>query len=96
MPAADCSTGEQKALLVGLILAQAHCVAAQRAAVPLLLLDEVAAHLDATRRAALAEILHALGGQSWITGTDEQSFDGFDAVFGDDFAALQLAAHQTL
>lgn len=93
MPAADCSTGEQKALLVGLILAQAHCVAAQRGAVPILLLDEVAAHLDATRRAALAEILHALGGQSWITGTDEQSFDGFDAVFGDDFAALQLAAN---
>ena len=93
MPAADCSTGEQKALLVGLILAQAHCVAAQRGAVPILLLDEVAAHLDATRRAALAEILLALGGQSWITGTDEQSFDGFDAVFGDDFAALQLAAN---
>lgn len=93
MPAADCSTGEQKALLVGLILAQAHCVAGQRAAVPILLLDEVAAHLDATRRAALAEILHALGGQSWITGTDKQSFDGFDAVFGDDFAALQLAAN---
>ena len=93
MPAADCSTGEQKALLVGLILAQAHCVAAQRGAVPILLLDEVAAHLDATRRAALAEILHALGGQSWITGTDEQSFEGFDAVFGDDFAALQLAAN---
>ena len=62
-------------------------MAAQRGAVPILLLDEVAAHLDATRRAALAEILHALGGQSWITGTDEQSFDGFDAVFGDDFAA---------
>jgi DNA replication and repair protein RecF len=94
MAAADCSTGEQKALLVGLILAQAHCVATQRGAVPILLLDEVAAHLDATRRAALAEILHALGGQSWITGTDEQSFDGFDAVFGDDFAALQLAANQ--
>ena len=96
MPAADCSTGEQKALLVGLILAQAHCVAVQRGAVPILLLDEVAAHLDATRRAALAEILHALGGQSWITGTDEQSFDGFDAVFGDDFAALQMAAHQAM
>ena len=92
MPAADCSTGEQKALLVGLILAQAHCVAAQRGAVPILLLDEVAAHLDATRRAALAEILHALGGQSWITGTDEQSFDGFGAVFGDDFDALHMAA----
>jgi DNA replication and repair protein RecF len=96
MPAADCSTGEQKALLVGLILAQAHCVATRRGAVPILLLDEVAAHLDADRRAALAEILHALGGQSWITGTDEQSFDGFEAVFGDDFAALHLAANQTL
>lgn len=77
MPAADCSTGEQKALLVGLILAQAHSVAARTGDVPILLLDEVAAHLDAHRRAALAEILAGLGGQSWITGTDMTAFDGF-------------------
>ena len=77
MPAGDCSTGEQKALLVGLILAQAHSVAARTGDVPILLLDEVAAHLDAHRRAALADILTALGGQSWITGTDSAAFDGF-------------------
>lgn len=77
MPAGQCSTGEQKALLVGLILAQAHSVAARTGDVPLLLLDEVAAHLDATRRAALADILGHLGGQSWITGTEMAVFDGF-------------------
>ncbi|MCH1542408.1 MAG: DNA replication/repair protein RecF [Alphaproteobacteria bacterium] len=91
MAAADCSTGEQKALLVGLILAQAHSVAAQRGDVPILLLDEVAAHLDRHRRGALAEILHALGGQSWITGTDNEAFDGFEAVFGSAFAAVTMA-----
>ena len=77
MPAGDCSTGEQKALLVGLILAQAHSVAARTGDVPLLLLDEVAAHLDANRRDALADILAGLGGQSWITGTDATAFSGF-------------------
>ena len=91
MAAADCSTGEQKALLVGLILAQAHSVAAQRGDVPILLLDEVAAHLDRHRRGALAEILHALGGQSWITGTDNEAFDGFEAVFGSAFAEVTMA-----
>lgn len=80
MPAADCSTGEQKALLVGLILAQAHSVAARTGDVPILLLDEVAAHLDGDRRAALAEILSGLGGQSWITGTDRAAFDGFQKL----------------
>ena len=77
MPAGDCSTGEQKALLVGLILAQAHSVAARTGDVPILLLDEMAAHLDANRRDALAEILAGLGGQSWITGTDANAFSGF-------------------
>lgn len=80
MPAGDCSTGEQKALLVGLILAQAHSVAARTGDVPILLLDEVAAHLDSHRRDALAEILAGLGGQSWITGTDRAAFSGFDDV----------------
>ncbi len=77
MPAAACSTGEQKALLVGLILAQAHSVAARIGQMPLLLLDEVAAHLDPHRRAALADILTHLGGQSWITGTEAAAFSGF-------------------
>ena len=80
MPASACSTGEQKALLVGLILAQARSVAARLGDVPILLLDEVAAHLDAHRRAALADILSDLGGQSWITGTDMESFAAFGAT----------------
>lgn len=95
MPARDCSTGEQKALLVGLILAQAHSVAARTGDVPILLLDEVAAHLDAHRRAALADILSALGGQSWITGTEPAVFDGFAEALpmsAVDLAALMAAA----
>jgi len=77
MPASQCSTGEQKALLVGLILAQAHCVASRTSEVPLLLLDEIAAHMDANRRSALADVLGHLGGQVWITGTDTDSFRSF-------------------
>ncbi|KWT70923.1 DNA replication/repair protein RecF [Hyphomicrobium sulfonivorans] len=74
MPARLCSTGEQKALLIGLVLAHAELVARRRDAAPILLLDEVTAHLDADRRAALfAEILR-LGVQAWMTGTDEQAF----------------------
>ncbi len=89
MPAAACSTGEQKALLVGLILAQARSVASRLGDVPILLLDEVAAHLDAHRRAALADILADLGGQSWITGTDMDSFAAFGtAVSHVDFSHL--------
>lgn len=75
MPAAQCSTGEQKALLIGIILAHARLIAAERGAPPLLLLDEVAAHLDEGRRAALYDILGQLGGQVWLTGTDENLFD---------------------
>ncbi len=74
MPAADCSTGEQKALLIGLILAQAR---AQTDRKPLLLLDEVAAHLDKGRRAALIEELIALKTQTFMTGTDEGLFEAF-------------------
>ncbi len=74
MPADQCSTGEQKALLIGIILAHARLVAAERGAPPILLLDEVAAHLDDGRRAALHEILLSLGGQVWLTGTDETLF----------------------
>ena len=74
MPAALCSTGEQKALLVALILAAARLLKLQRGAAPLLLLDEIAAHLDAERRAALFDEIEALGAQAWMTGTDAELF----------------------
>ena len=90
MPAAACSTGEQKALLVGLILAQAHSVAERRGAVPILLLDEVTAHLDRYRREALADILAALGGQSWITGTDSEMFASFQSAFGPRYSGIEM------
>jgi DNA replication and repair protein RecF len=77
-PAARCSTGEQKALLIALLLAQARVQGALRGAAPLLLLDEVAAHLDDRRRRALYDELVALGAQAWLTGTDRALFDGFD------------------
>lgn len=70
MPASQCSTGEQKALLLGIIVAHARLIAAERGSPPVLLLDEVAAHLDDRRRAGLYDILLALGGQVWMTGTD--------------------------
>jgi DNA replication and repair protein RecF len=73
--AAECSTGEQKALLISIVLAHAWELSHMREGrAPVLLLDEIAAHLDATRRAALfAEIL-ALGAQAWMTGTDIDMF----------------------
>jgi len=74
LKAAEGSTGEQKAMVLALVLANARALAAERGAPPVLLLDEVAAHLDATRRAALAEAIAALGAQAWLTGTDEESF----------------------
>jgi DNA replication and repair protein RecF len=75
MPAGQCSTGEQKALLIGLVLAQARAVKALAGVPPILLLDEMAAHLDRARRASLLEALAALGAQSWMTGTDAQLFE---------------------
>jgi DNA replication and repair protein RecF len=76
-PAAECSTGEQKALILNLVLAQAARLArSQTAPSPILLLDEVAAHLDARRRAALFDEIEALGLQAFLTGTDEMLFDG--------------------
>lgn len=75
MPAERCSTGEQKALLVGIVLAHARLQAVDADAAPILLLDEVAAHLDDRRRTALFEAVLALGGQAWLTGTDRQVFD---------------------
>lgn len=74
VPARDCSTGEQKALLVSLILANARALAQDFGASPLLLLDEVAAHLDADRRAALYDEICALGAQAWMTGTGPELF----------------------
>lgn len=74
-PAAQCSTGEQKALLISLILAQAQVVAAVAPGTgPLLLLDEIAAHLDTARREGLFEALLGLKVQAWLTGTDEGVF----------------------
>lgn len=78
VPAKDCSTGEQKALLVSLILANARALADQFGAPPLLLLDEVAAHLDADRRAALYDEICALGAQAWMTGTGPELFEALD------------------
>jgi len=73
-PAPHCSSGEQKALLLGLILAKAELIRELEGVSPLVLLDEVAAHLDASRREALfAEILR-LNAQAWMTGTDRDLF----------------------
>lgn len=74
MPASQCSTGEQKALLISLILANARAIKAETGAAPLVLLDEVAAHLDAGRRAALFDEICALGAQAWMTGTGLELF----------------------
>ena len=79
MPAAQSSTGEQKALLLGLVLSHAELVAARRGAPPILLLDEVAAHLDPRRRAALFARLEGRG-QVWMTATEAALFDGIAAA----------------
>jgi DNA replication and repair protein RecF len=74
LPAAEGSTGQQKALLVSIALAHARLVAMSRGCPPLLLLDEIAAHLDRERRFALFDEVVALGAQSWMTGTDAELF----------------------
>jgi DNA replication and repair protein RecF len=73
--AAQCSTGEQKALLIAILLAHARLQAVLRGAAPIMLLDEVAAHLDGARRRALFAELAALGSQAWMTGTEEVLFE---------------------
>lgn len=78
MPAGYCSTGEQKALLLSLLLAQAQALANRQHRLPILLLDEVVAHLDASRRAALFGALEQLGVQAWLTGTDTTLFERFE------------------
>ncbi len=78
VPAKTCSTGEQKALLISLILANARALAQDFGAPPIVLLDEVAAHLDADRRAALYDEICALGAQAWMTGTGPELFEDLD------------------
>ncbi len=75
MDAAQCSTGEQKALLLSIILANARALATVRGCAPVLLLDEVSAHLDVTRRAALYDAICSLGAQAFLTGTGPELFD---------------------
>lgn len=75
-PAANCSTGEQKALLLSIVMANTRLQSRARGAGPLLLLDEVVAHLDAERRGDLFDEIVALGVQAWMTGTDRALFDG--------------------
>jgi len=79
MPAAAASTGEQKALLIGLVLAHAGLLSGMTGLAPLLLLDEVVAHLDPARRAALYAELAGLGAQVWITGADPAAFMEIEA-----------------
>jgi DNA replication and repair protein RecF len=86
MPARDASTGEQKALLIGLVLAHASLVAEMTSITPILLLDEVVAHLDPSRRKALFDELAKLGAQVWMTGADPAAFAGIgiSEIFGVD------------
>jgi DNA replication and repair protein RecF len=74
LPAETCSTGEQKALLLGLVLAHARLVRSMSGIAPTILLVEVAAHLDPRRRAALYDVLEGMGGQVWMTGADPALF----------------------
>ena len=74
IPAAQASTGEQKALLAGLVVAHTRLVATMSGLTPLVLLDEIAAHFDPVRRDALFEVLETLGGQIWLSGADRATF----------------------
>lgn len=78
LPAARCSTGEQKSLLIGLTLSHARLVASMQGLSPVLLLDDVVAYLDAARRIDLFEALHRLGAQVWMTGADPAAFAALD------------------
>lgn len=84
--AADCSTGEQKALVLGLALAQGAAIARARGAAPVLILDEACAHLDAARREGLANALMDLKAQAWLTGVEAGLFE----VFGDSVQRLAV------
>lgn len=78
-PAEYCSTGEQKAVLISIILAQARAGGRWHGNVPVMLLDEVVTHLDATRRQALFDEIIDIGAQAWLTGTDRDVFEGLNA-----------------
>jgi DNA replication and repair protein RecF len=88
MPAHLCSTGEQKALVVGIVMANARLQARLRCAAPLLLMDEVAAHFDEAHRRALFAEINALGVQAWLTGTDAALF----APMGEQAQFFRVAA----
>ncbi len=88
IPAADASTGEQKALLIGLVLAHARLIADMTGFSPILLLDEVVAHLDPARRGALHAELAQLGGQVWMTGADPALF----VEIGDDAEMVEVSS----
>jgi DNA replication and repair protein RecF len=90
IPAAEASTGEQKALLIGLVLAHARLIAAMTASAPILLLDEIVAHLDPSRRAALKAELAELDAQVWMTGADPALF----AEIGQDAALVEVGSGQ--
>ncbi|NNJ66411.1 MAG: DNA replication/repair protein RecF [Boseongicola sp.] len=79
VPAEQCSTGEQKAMLISLVLANARALAEDTGSAPLILLDEVAAHLDSVRRRALYDEICGLGAQAWMTGTGPELFDDLGA-----------------
>ena len=88
-PAGEASTGQQKALLIGLILASARALADDGSGPsPLILLDEAAAHLDRDRRAALFDELLSIGGQAWLTGTEDYLFE----AFGDKAQRVEVTA----
>ena len=79
VPAHLASTGQQKALLIAVVLAHARLQARRLNRPPVLLLDDVVAHLDIARRGALFDAVDAVGGQTWFSGTDEDDFIGLDA-----------------
>lgn len=95
--ARECSTGEQKALLISIVLADAWVKKKRHGIAPMLLLDEIAAHLDGVRRAALFEEVLALDSQAWLTGTDAQLFAAlksraaFYTIDGGRFAAAEVS-----
>lgn len=80
LPAQQCSTGEQKALLIAIVLADARVKGVRAGAAPVLLLDEVVAHLDEERREALFEEILGLGAQTWLTGTDRTLFAALEGA----------------
>ena len=88
-PAYLASTGQQKALLIAVVLAHARLQERRLGRPPIMLLDDVAAHLDAKRRSALFEALHDLGGQSWFSGSDASLFEGIGK------AAQFMKIHET-